>query len=165
MSRKADNLNRWRESGGPKEWVKAHRGEWADADWQALLEALRASPYWPMHEADIRRLVEAIRVKYLRLAGAFTRLERIQGLFDEWDETLKAEGRSDAIHATTLAEAVAQAERLAESNDLMLGINSLWAWYCSLPVEKQQAIGEFTGPRPQHDLWLKRRSLLRNKSN
>jgi hypothetical protein len=47
----AENLRRWQQSGGPRQWVEARGGRWTHADWLGLLEALRRSPYWPL-EAD-----------------------------------------------------------------------------------------------------------------
>jgi hypothetical protein len=74
-------------------------------------------------------------------------------------------GKSEAIHAATFADAVAQAEKLKETRDIMVAINSLWAWYRALPVDKQKVIGEFNGRRPQNELWMKRQSLLRKGTN
>ena len=61
-------------------------------------------------------------------------------------------GRSKEIHATTLEEAVAEAEHIKET-DLLLAINSLWAWFCALPPEQQAAIGAFEGKYAKMRLW------------
>ncbi len=69
-------------------------------------------------------------------------------------------GRSQEIHATTLAEAVAKAEQIKET-DLLLGINSLWQWYCALPPDQQAAIGTFAGKYAKMRLWTSARFLCR----
>src|SRR4051812_351447 len=61
MSREADNLRRWQASGDPRRWVEARQGRWVHADWMALLDTLRQSYYWPMHEAEIGRVLEEAR--------------------------------------------------------------------------------------------------------
>ena len=78
-------------------------------------------------------------------------------------EVQKLLGQSEAIYADTLADAVAQAERLKESQNILLAMNSLWGWYCRLPPDRRRAIGEFGGRRPQNELWMARRTLLRQK--
>jgi hypothetical protein len=79
-------------------------------------------------------------------------------------EVEKLLGRSEAIHANTFADAVAQAERLEQSHDIMVAINSLWAWYSGLPPDQRSAIGEFKGRRPQNELWMTRRTILRRET-
>ena len=69
-------------------------------------------------------------------------------------------GRSKEIHATTLAEAVAEAESLKET-DLLLGINSLWAWFCALPKDEQAKIGTFKGKYAKMRLWTSARFQCR----
>jgi len=69
-------------------------------------------------------------------------------------------GRSKVICAATLAEAVAQAER---SDDLMVGINSLWAWFCALPPEEQAKIGKFDGKYAKVRLWASARFQCHRK--
>ena len=56
-------------------------------------------------------------------------------------------GRSVPIHATTLAEAVAEAERLKATENILIAINSLWAWYMALPKQEREAIGAFKNAR------------------
>ncbi len=77
-------------------------------------------------------------------------------------EVMEMLGQLESIHATTFANAIVQAENLKETHNIMIAINSLWAWYYLLPVEQQKAIGEFTGRRPQNKLWMSRHSLLRD---
>lgn len=54
----AENLRRWREAGQPRAWVEARKGQWNHADWVALLESLKNSPYWPMQPEDVGRVLE-----------------------------------------------------------------------------------------------------------
>ena len=56
-----------------------------------------------------------------------------------------------------LADAVAQAERLKDTHNILLAMNSLWAWYSALPEDQQQAIGTFGGKRPHIKLWTSAR--------
>jgi len=64
------------------------------------------------------------------------------------------------IRATTLTEAVAEAQRIRET-DLLLGINSLWAWFCALPMDEQAKIGNFEGKYAKMRLWTSARFLCR----
>lgn len=61
-------------------------------------------------------------------------------------------GRSVPIHATTLAEAVSEAERLKATENILIAINCLWGWYMALPQQDRDAIGRFKNGR---DLWMK----------
>lgn len=61
-------------------------------------------------------------------------------------------GCSVTIHATTLAEAVAAAERLKTTQNILIAINSLWAWYMALPKQERDAIGVFKNAR---HFWMK----------
>ncbi len=61
----ADNLRRWRESGGPRAWVEARRGQWGHAEWLALLEELKRSPYWPMQPDAIGLALEEAKRAWL----------------------------------------------------------------------------------------------------
>ena len=54
----AENLRRWRESGQARSWVQARRGSWGHADWLALLDDLRRSPFWPMDPAAVGLVLE-----------------------------------------------------------------------------------------------------------
>jgi hypothetical protein len=60
-------------------------------------------------------------------------------------------GRSVPIRASTLAEAVAEAEKLKENENILLAINSLWAWYNARPDKEREAIGQFKNAR---DFWM-----------
>lgn len=56
-----DNLRRWRESGHPRSWVEAHKGQWNHQDWLGLLETLQHSPYWPMLPDEVGRVLEDVK--------------------------------------------------------------------------------------------------------
>jgi serine/threonine protein kinase len=56
-----ENARRWEASPEPRAWVEAHRGQWNHADWLQLLAGLRISPFWPMREEDIGRILESAR--------------------------------------------------------------------------------------------------------
>jgi len=79
----------------------------------------------------------------------------------ESDDDLRKRARAEVrailsqsvpIHAATLAEAVAIAEQLKADQNILVGINSLWAWYMALPKQEQEAIGAFKHAR---HLWMK----------
>jgi len=55
---KAQNLQRWEQSGLPRNWVEGHRGQWTHTEWDGLLEALKQTNYWPMEEAAIRIVLQ-----------------------------------------------------------------------------------------------------------
>ena len=42
------NLRRWIGDGGPADWVQVRRGQWTDRDWEALIEELKGTEYWPL---------------------------------------------------------------------------------------------------------------------
>jgi hypothetical protein len=60
--------------------------------------------------------------------------------------------QSVPIQAATLAEAVAIAEKLKADQNILVGINSLWAWFQALPAREREAIGVFKNAR---QLWMK----------
>lgn len=77
------------------------------------------------------------------------------------DDDLKQRARAEVqailgqfvpIRAATLAEAVAIAERLKADQNILIGINSLWAWYMALPKQEREAIGVFKNAR---QFWMK----------
>ncbi len=70
-------------------------------------------------------------------------------------------GHSKEILATTLAEAVAEAERLKKTDGMLIGINSLWQWYCALPPDQQAAIGTFEGKYAKMRFWTSARFQCR----
>jgi hypothetical protein len=61
------NLRRWLESGWPRRWVEAQRGGWGDAEWQALLEGLQRSEFWPLDPDAVRRALDEGRRRYWNL--------------------------------------------------------------------------------------------------
>jgi len=52
-------------------------------------------------------------------------------------------GRAVPLQASTLAEAVAEAEQIRMTGRLVVAQNSLWAWYSALPMAAREAIGQF----------------------
>jgi hypothetical protein len=54
----AENLRKWRESGQARSWVQARRGSWGHADWLALLDDLRRSPFWPVDPEAVGLVLE-----------------------------------------------------------------------------------------------------------
>jgi hypothetical protein len=63
------NVHRWRTSGLARRWVEDRHGRWDQEDWLALLDALRASDFWPASPEAVRRVVEEVRAE-LWPAGA-----------------------------------------------------------------------------------------------
>jgi hypothetical protein len=61
----ADNLRRWQESGQARAWVEAHQGRWDHDDWLALLEELRRSPFWPLQQDAVGRVLEELKLERL----------------------------------------------------------------------------------------------------
>jgi hypothetical protein len=57
------NVHRWRTSGMARRWVEDRRGRWDQEDWLVLLDALRASDFWPADPEAVRRVVEEIRAE------------------------------------------------------------------------------------------------------
>lgn len=54
------NLQRWRQSGQPQQWVDSRRGRWGPGDLDTLLEALRRGEYWPVDQHAVRELLERL---------------------------------------------------------------------------------------------------------
>jgi uncharacterized protein (TIGR02271 family) len=61
----AENLRRWRESGAARQWVAARQGQWGQAEWLALLEALRSTPFWPMQPDAVGAALEEAKRDWL----------------------------------------------------------------------------------------------------
>ncbi len=59
--------------------------------------------------------------------------------------------RAVPIRATTLAEAVAEAERNKAAESVLVAMNSLWVWLNNLPDKEREAMGTFKNAR---DLWM-----------
>jgi hypothetical protein len=85
------NLCRWRESGGPRLWVKERQGRWSDGDWLALLGRLQQSAFWPLDPNAVGRAIEEARVCHgngqrWRASGAAQRwVEERQGRWGHAD--------------------------------------------------------------------------------
>jgi hypothetical protein len=84
---------------------------------------------------------------------------------DDLEQRARAEvqailGQSLPINASTLAEAVAIAQRLKADENILLAINSLWAWFNDLPEKERDAIGQFKNAR---EFWMKASLQLRRK--
>src|SRR4051812_46550681 len=52
------NLQRWKEAGGPGQWIEAQRGCWNHEDWLTLLDSLRESSFWPLDPVTIGQVLE-----------------------------------------------------------------------------------------------------------
>lgn len=60
----ADQLSRWLESGDPYRWIWSRSGAWSEQEFATLLAELRAGPYWPLDEGEVRRLLEVATATY-----------------------------------------------------------------------------------------------------
>jgi hypothetical protein len=54
------NLRRWEASGAPRRWVDARGGRWSRGDWNALLDALFHSDFWPLDPAAAAGLLQRL---------------------------------------------------------------------------------------------------------
>ena len=93
--------------------------------------------------------------------GEFTRRKRlaetrksVRGQSDDGDLRQQAEaevramlGRSVPIRATTLVDALAQAEKIKAAENILVAQNSLWAWFSALPPAEREEIGSFDNKR------------------
>lgn len=75
-----------------------------------------------------------------------------ENIDDDLEKQARAEvaailGQSVPIRASTLAEAIAEAERLKSDHNILMAINSLWAWFNGLPVKEKEDIGTFRNAR------------------
>lgn len=61
------NLTRWRDSGEPYRWIWSKSAAWCEQEFATLLADLRAGPYWPLDEAQVRRTLEAATATYCDL--------------------------------------------------------------------------------------------------
>jgi hypothetical protein len=97
-------------------------------------------------------------VRRLKLAQV---RKRLQSSADTQDGTADAPFTVDrviSIRASTLAEAVAEAERLRRTENTVVALHALWGWYTDLPLDQRKEIGEF---RSKHDLWVTARLRYR----
>lgn len=75
---------------------------------------------------------------------------------DDLEKQARAEvaailGQSVPIRASTLAEAIAEAERLKSDDNILIAINSLWNWFLALPAQEREKIGTFKNAR---NFWM-----------
>ncbi len=61
------NLRRWKESEHPHWWVESRKGVWTHGEWNALIDLLRRSEYWPLLPAAVGQLLEELKVRYWNL--------------------------------------------------------------------------------------------------
>jgi hypothetical protein len=61
------NLQRWKQSGLPRQWVESRQGAWNHADWLALVETLQRSEYWPMDLTMVGHTLEELKRAYQNL--------------------------------------------------------------------------------------------------
>src|SRR5277367_3975467 len=66
MPAQIENLKRWIESRQADDWVADNGAKWGHAEWLALLDRLKAGPYWPMAEEDVGAYLEVAARKYRR---------------------------------------------------------------------------------------------------
>jgi hypothetical protein len=85
-----DNLRRWRESGGAREWVEARKGRWGHADWLSLLGALEREEFWPLEAGALAELLEGQKRKWWNLHRW-----RTSGLARRWVEERRGDWRED----------------------------------------------------------------------
>ncbi len=62
----AENLRRWRESGGTRTWVEERQGRWNHDDWLNLLDELKRSSFWPMSVDAVGLALEETKAEWLR---------------------------------------------------------------------------------------------------
>jgi hypothetical protein len=92
--------------------------------------------------------------------GEFTRRVRFaetrKGVREKGDDDLRQQaeaevaailGRAVPIQATTLADALAQAEQIKTTENILVAQNSLWEWYNALPLAEREEIGRFENKR------------------
>ncbi len=88
------NLRRWEEASQPWLWVKAHGGQWNHTDWQALLDTLQQSQYWPLDPEAVGAVLERVRQQYANL-----RRWRASGQPWQWLEAHQGHWGPDDWHA------------------------------------------------------------------
>jgi hypothetical protein len=67
MREEAHNLQRWQASGEALRWIEARQGHWSHDDWLDLLEALRATPFWPMDPAAMGDVLRQLNIQWWNL--------------------------------------------------------------------------------------------------
>ena len=81
---------------------------------------------------------------------------KLENTDDDLEKQARAEvaaslGQSVPIRASTLTEAIAEAERLKSDDNILIAINSLWNWFLALPAQEREKIGTFKNAR---DFWM-----------
>ena len=101
-TRLAENLCRWQQSGATRRWIEIHRGRWTHADWLALLDDLRRSPYWPLNPDALGLALEEAARQWRNLrrwersgrAREWVTARRGQWGHDDWLSLLRDLARS-----------------------------------------------------------------------
>ena len=77
------NFSRWLYSGDPYRWVWSRVGAWGEQDYATLLTELRAGPYWPLSEAQVRLTLETATSTYRDLErwGLFSKPDSDDEIF------------------------------------------------------------------------------------
>jgi hypothetical protein len=60
----AGNLALWINSGEPLRWIENRRGVWSEKEFRGLVEMLRLSRFWPMNEAEVRKYLVDLALRY-----------------------------------------------------------------------------------------------------
>ena len=103
-----------------------------------------------LHElaSDVYAQAEFIRRVRLAELGMRVREKSDSDLEREAREEVEAMlGRAVPIRARTLVEAIAEAERIRVTENILVGMNSLWAWYNALPPDEREQIGRYENKR------------------
>jgi hypothetical protein len=67
MQEEVRNLHHWQDSGEAVRWIEDRQGHWNHYDWLELLEALRASPYWPMNPQALGNVLRRLCTEWWNL--------------------------------------------------------------------------------------------------
>lgn len=80
--------------------------------------------------------------------------KNVRGQSDDGDLRQQAEaevramlGHSVPIRATTLVDALAEAEKIKTTENILVAQNSLWGWFNALPPAEREEIGSFDNKR------------------
>ena len=107
-----------------------------------------------LHELASDVYAQGEFARRVRLAGLRMRVrEKSDG---DLEREARAEveamlGRAEPIRARTLVEAIAEAERIRSTENILVAQNSLWAWYNALRLAEREEIGIFENKRR---LWI-----------
>ncbi len=97
LQREKDNLRRWKDSGEPSKWCAAHGWQWSEHDWQALLDSLKRSAYWPLNANEAGETLEGLKAEQqARLRREAEERERVERLRQE-GETRIAQAHREAL--------------------------------------------------------------------